>query len=388
MTDLYWLFLMVYLLYAIECILWTPYSTETFLRSLRSGWYICRTNWALDGIRKSIVVAPVFLPLGRSLTCSKPIVWPAKTGFFIDESAAISIASNSKSSQFFEYDKIRDINCVGDRLLIDNTAIAEFPANSIAKDWKKFLSLLRDSSKSKRSELIATRLSASLCRSSSILKCSDVVSSRNRLVWLCHIQTFTILLGFPAATIITGLASSWIIIVVFLVTVGVLISIEVNRACLIGNSCLRDNRWRMVTYTLLSPFGAARAVDQIQQFSLYPLDPIAVASGLCCRTEYRRYVRQILRENLLPRTPRILGIPYEHMEELRWSRMLWIRCIASLLSETSDSSCLVLKSPDRLYEDERSYCPRCCTTYAIKEGLCSECGIDLVRIGTDLNVLY
>jgi hypothetical protein len=352
MTQLGSLFLIVLLVYLVQCICWVSPESVVFALSVRGRGKRKSQGFVWNAFDVAAFFANPLPPL------SPPLVmhWPS---FQLNpDSIAFSGPDGEPVSILWE--KLT-ISHSGPKLFCNGTQV--FKGNEIqVQSYSGLLQQLRQARRSQREQIIHNWLRKGMSTQSAA---RHVKVFHRRSFWLrlvSNMQFFFLFLFLPLAITVFAPRVLWVaIIAVVLTSITIAMEFWILHKELLGKAA--DTRFKSILTIALSPISAIRACDVIGRDLLGNYHPVAVASAICQPEHFETLAGEQLRaikfggsssqwyqkkmQGFIEQIVRQKGLQPEQL----------------LIPPVQASGCIV-------------YCPRCFAQYVTERTECADCGYE------------
>jgi hypothetical protein len=352
MSELESLFLIVLLVYLVQCIYWVPPGASVFALGLRG-----RGKWKHHGFAWSALKTEGFL--GGPLPPLAPLTvqtWPA----FALHAEGVAFPEASGQWQRLSWEQLGLTR--GESKLRCSGATVFQGSESQVDGYFQLLKRVQGADKSARGPMIERWLKKTM-RAETARRRLYIFSRRSRLLRiLANLQLIFLFVAVPVAFSRFGPVILWRVIL-FLVAMQALIALEFWS---VHSALFRpagDAKLKATITILLSPVAAIRACDVIARDLLSSWHPLAAAGAALAPPEFELFAGEQLRRCRFG----------DHPDE--WYRDAMARAMECAIRKAG-------AQPDRLLRPaEREngcvvYCPRCLAQYVKSTEACRDCGFE------------
>ncbi len=368
--------LLVWVLYAIECIAWDRPDVVYFRTLFGRRWKTVRPSRLLENTVAGL--APLFPvpPLGAQLRAHPPRIAfsPEGVAVYVPESGDLP---PSGAPDHYLYDEIAGVKALGDAVLVNGRPfVRTFSKNEAARlaDTVRRIKGSRARDRQKLvEELVAglfdgTRIEAAV---EDFMARTDLVLLAGNMLWLC------LIIGTPVFLYLYGFSRT----VVPMLGLVLLLHLAATGLTLRAHRAIYGKMDYSILYTLLpSPFHSIRATDLLAKKLLSPFHPFAAAAALLPRDRFEAYARQSLALIHHPiydrsRTARFVEIDW-------WYKGRIVQAMEDAIKDNGiDLASLAQPETDGRDAGYASFCPRCHGLYQVEAGVCADCpDMTLVRL--------
>lgn len=370
MSDVQWLFLILALLYASECLFWVPSGAIAFAQGFGRSW--TRSHPWLSNHRGGFVLAPWFSPLGSIVICHAPVAIVEPDGIIPRH------ARGPENTGVVDFSSLADVQADGKNLAMAGKRL--FKARStvqavlLCDQIRKLAALDRE-----RRRLALEAGGEEQFRSDAIQQRLDDFQQRTgRLRILANILFLYLFAVAPAVIWRFGLLVSWRPLLVSLYVLTFATAFLFRRAHKHFYPRIETERFTYMLMQMFAPATAIRARDVLSRNLLEGYHPLAIAWMLLPANKFPALAREWLidltysaRDNaaasgLAGRSVSNDILAFDHNREQR--------IVLKFLKANGLSPEQLLAPPARMDTECLSYCPRCRAQFRIKQGVCSDCG--------------
>jgi len=365
MSELQILFVVLVVLYLIQCVAWVPQDSTAFRPTLVSGWKLEPEGFRLAAARLRAVPGNPLPPLHGVAVC------PAQ---FVSVSPLGVLPAGASPQAFQPFDAMRGVSAAGKHVRIAGATLLTAGSPAAAARLAAWLEKLRALAEKKRAAAIEKHLAAAL----DFERASErfaAFHARTRLLQWTSTALFSFLFLFlPLIVDAVGLARVWPELVAVLLVLVALIAWDFRRAHRQLHPEEGEARWTAMLTIILSPVAAMRAQDVLFRDLFAGFHPLAVARVLCSPEEFRRVAARMLREFTFPIPGSQLAGDEPAARCDAWFRERQSAALRRFLADSGAKPEELLAPPARSGPQSTSYCPRCCQQYAVLPGTCPDCG--------------
>lgn len=350
MSELGSLFLVVLLLYLLQCVHWVSPGTAVFSlscrgRGKRKGQGFVWSAWNTAGM-----LAGPWPPLAPILVAG----WPD----FQPDASQLVVPAENGVYDFLPWGELAFTHS-DNKLLCNGKPVFKGSETQVAR-CATLLQQLQRAGKPQREAMVLRWLHQAMNTRTAARRVT-VFTRRSRLLRvLANIQLLMLFLALPLAFVRFGPGVLWRVAVVLLAVSGV-ITLEfwmLHKRLFPGASAAR---FKSALTIMLSPIAAIRAADVISRDLLGGFHPLAVAAVILPIHEFRQLAGEQLRLNRF-------GEPTS-----KWYRENLGRLMERLVRQNKISPDELLR-PAQRDRGAVAFCPRCLAQYVKMPGACADCG--------------
>jgi len=358
MTELFSLFAVLFVVYAVQCISAAPPHSVVFLIDSRLRGRLVRHSWPIGPSQARLFLVNPFLPFLTVVYADglpfSFLVGPKGEVSGVDFTAC----ANSRSMVGrVAFDLHHRFASKAKKLFLDDSLIATLHSQRTAAELAVFLDQLQALRPSKQQALLDRELHRRFALDT-LKERLQLFSKCTELLNFIRISLYAfIFLVVPVGIYILGLQRIWLSLLLTLVFYVFLILWAFRRAERRLYPRRQDRDLQPLLAITLSPFAAIRAIDFLAADLLENFHPIAIACAFLRAEDFLQFAGRELR--------RIKFTTHDTLLENVIRKFL-------LVQKIDPESLLKPPAPSDPYS--RTYCPVCLTQYVIEEGACNDCG--------------
>jgi len=367
-TDL-WVILAI--IYLIECIIWIPHQSICFFTWLGLYGGTALPGRLIGNARGGGFFSSLF-PFDQAFQVSLPKFSIGPEGLYTH--SELSFVNGQKSlgpAAFISFNEIQTIQADGSQITINGKEILSFPTSTHARQFLEDLHLVKKAPQKKRSILIKKNLENTL----NVDLCRQALNASRRdsrpLALLCTTLFFYFFLILPVAVTLQFYVRGWPLLLLgyFLLlfpTVYVFFQSHKSRYPL-------DKTTRIFKSSLMfvAPTMAMRARMEATLHDLANFHPVAVGRLFLNQKQLAMFISEILRDTIHPGSPLHYPEPSDAIGgEANFRLQVGCAIWRSLTPEEKTKMCLIAEQE----EDCLSFCPRCHTQFVREHANCRSCG--------------
>lgn len=351
-TELLSLFLIVLVIYVVQCICWVSPRSVVFGLDFRGRGKRSRQGIILNALETAGILANPFPPLTPLLAVQWPAfeVTPDGIQFESKEGEAISIP----------WEKLKVTH--SETRLRCNGSLAFKGSEFQVLQYVELLGQLQQARRGQRGQMIQEWVGKMMNRQAASRRLR-IFALRTRWLRIVAILQFVFLfLLVPLSFARFGTLIVWrLIVMLVVISIAITVDLWIVHKSLFPKA--GEHRFKSASITLLSPIAAIRACDVVARDLLSGYHPVAVAAAVLPVEEFRRFAGEQLR---LCRFGDYLDKQYQATLQKAMER--------AIRHEGVDPEEL-LRPPER-EGDCVVYCPRCLAQYTKQREGCSDCGFE------------
>jgi hypothetical protein len=354
MSELGSLFLVVLLLYVLQCVHWVSPGTAVFSLSCRGRGKRKRQGFVWSAWDTAGLLAGPWPPLAPILVAS----WPA----FQPDANQLVVPGENGEYDFLPWGKLAFTHS-DNKLLCNRKPLFKGSEAQVVR-CATLLEQVQRARKPEREAMVLRWLQQAMDTRTAARRVT-VFTGRSRLLRiLANIQLVMLFVALPLAFVRFGPGVLWRMAVVLLAISGV-ITLEfwmLHKKLFPGASAAR---FKSALTIMLSPIAAIRAGDVISRDLLGGFHPLAVAAVILPTHEFRQLAGEQLRLNRF-------GEPTS-----KWYRENLGKLMERLVRQNNIPLDELLR-PAQKDSGAVAFCPRCLAQYVKMPGACADCGFGQV----------
>ena len=352
MTELGTLFLIVFVVYLIQCICWVSPDSVVFALSFRGRGKRKTQGFVLSALDMAAFFGNPLPPLTPPLVTR----WPA----FQLNPESIQFTGPDGEIISIPWEKLV-VSKSGSKLLCNGTQVFKGDETQVPRHYE-LLQRIQKAKRSQREQIIQKWLRKSLHMESAA---RHVKVFQSRSLWIritCNLQFFFLFFFLPFAIAAFIPRILWPAIFLVLAT-SIVLAIDfrsVHRE-LFRNA--KDTRFKSTFTIALSPLAAIRTCDTLCHDLAGNFHPVAVAGAICSDKEFEAVAGEQLRQG---KFSAFANQWYQKKLEALIEQVIRQRGLEPerLLAPSAQlSGCVV-------------YCPRCLAQYVAERAECTDCGYE------------
>lgn len=373
MSEAESLFLVLALLYCVECLGWVRRGAVVFRTFWGAQWRAVHPSPYLGSQRGGLYFAHPLPPLGGIVLSSQLPCSLSPDGLLAFVATGVNPGGRPpQSGSFLRWEEVRSLAAEGKALKVNGQAWFKFSSALIAGRLAAALQRVHQLSREQRGPAIREFFAATLDAEAVRAQWDAAWPEARRLrQWANSLVIFMFLVA-PVLNWRFGLADCWPVLVVGWLAHTVTIALLFRRAHARLYQAAGEERFTHFLTSLLAAPTAARAHDLLTRPLLEGFHPLAVARALADAGEFRGLARHTLRELRFPALPAGPAGEAEGME--RFSRETMRELAEALVRRAGLDPDALLTPPPPLDATCHSYCPRCEDQFTALAGVCKDCG--------------
>ncbi len=375
MSEVESLFLVLALLYSVECLGWIRRGAVVFRTFLGTSWRTVHPSPYLGSQRGGLFFAHPLPPLGGVVVSAQLPCSISPDGLLAFVAPAVNPGGRPpQRGSFLRWEQIESLATEGRKLKVNDAEWFRFASAHTASRVEAALQRIRRLPRELRAaairEFLAGTLDAEAVRTQWSAAQPDVRRLRK---WANSLFVFMFLLA-PALHWQFGLKRCWPVLVLGWLAHTVTIAILFLRSHRRLFPAASDERFTHFLTCLLAAPTAARAHDLLARPLLEGFHPLAVAQVLTSPDEFRALARHTLRELRTPALPACPANGADAEATERFSRTTTRELAEAALRQAGLDPDALLAPPTPLDATCHSYCPRCEAQFMPMDGVCHDCG--------------
>jgi hypothetical protein len=364
MSELQILFVVLVVLYLIQCVAWVPQDSTAFRATLFSGWKLEPEGFRLAARLRAVPGNPL-PPFHGVAVCPPQLVSVSPLGM---------LTGGTGAQAFQPFDGMREIRAAGKHLRIAGAPLLTAGSPGEAARLAAWLEKIHALAEKKRAAAIEKHLAAEFDFERASQRFAEFRARTRLLQWTSTALFSFLFLFVPLIVDAVGLARVWPELAAALVVLVAAIAWDFRRAHRKLHPQEGEARWTAMLTIILSPVAAIRPKDVLFRDLFAGFHPLAVARVLCAPEEFRRVAARMLREFTFPIPGSQLAGDEPAARCDAWFRERQTAALRRFLAESGAKPEELLAPPARSGPQSASYCPRCCQQYAVLLGACPDCG--------------
>jgi hypothetical protein len=385
MTDLDLLFLVLGIIYILECAWWTKRGSIAFRTWLGLRWQDVYPGRLLGNQRGGLLFSHPLPPLGTLLTGNPlPLSVSAEAVLSYIPPSLDPATRAQQPANLFLFDQIKTIDAKGKKVRINGQLLLGASSAPFAAYLVETLKAIKETPSAKRAGQIEKLVEAAFDTKTIKARLAQFRDETAQLRFTANALFFYLFLAVPAVIWRIGLTGTWIWLLVGLLLLTSSIAFFFHRAHKLLFPSAEDERFTNFLIVLLSPASAIRARDLIARPLLERFHPLAIARVLCLDTTFGRMAEGFLRELRYPALPLCPRPEPAAQAAERYARDLSRKALEGFLRRNSLDPDKLLSVPQPSDETCRSFCPRCQTQFTAARGTCQDCGgVELIPFASE-----
>lgn len=353
-TELASLFLIVFLVYLLQCICWVSPHAIVFKLGIRARGNRRYQGFVWNALDTAGLLANPFPPLAPLLATQ----WPA----FELSPDSIRFPGKEGERVSISWEKLAVTH--SDSKLFCNGALAFKGSDVQVKQCSEILTQLKRSHRGQREQIIQDWL-RKMINSQAASRLVRVFAGR--ACWLRVIANFQFVFLFlliPLGFREFGTGILWrAVLMLVLIDITIVLEFWTLHKVMFPQAESKDHRFKSALTILLSPIAAIRACDAVARDLLAGYHPLAAAGALLSAEEFRRFAGEQLR---LCRFGDYANKQYQAMLQKAMEKAI----------RQQDLDPEELMRPPEAQSGCVVYCPRCLAQYTKIREECSDCGFE------------
>ena len=380
MSDAAAIVLILAVIYLIDCLHFLHRNAVAWTAWFKSECRALFAGASFGSRSAGVFLSPLLPPLGSTfVTQLLPVSFsPLGVCSFI-ASALTPAGRPPQIARVFRYEEIERLSADMRDVLINGERFVQCRSERVARHVADAIRRLVKVAPEDRESLLQTLAAEAFNASDARAVVAAFRTSTRALRILCNLEWFWIFVIFPGVLLAAGLSFLLLFLALGLLVLHTAIMViywRLHRAVLPQETY---NRVEGMLKMALCPPASVRAVDLISLDLLDLHHPLSAAAALAAPAERQRLALLLLREARhplpLPAAPPDLGAIAD------WHRTTTLRAAEAFLNTEGVDLSALERPPEPRDPAERTFCPRCHTTYTLETGTCPDCsGILLEKL--------
>lgn len=369
MSDLQILYLVLFALYAWECVCWVPRGTFVVRTWLGIRWRLTKANTLVSNAKGGFVLANPLPPLG-TIFFTNPLPFSASAkGIFTR--AASGDRSWGGGNKWYDFESLKDLHADHRKILSGKAALFLTPSKSWAQRLVPLLEEWRVQPASKRMEAVRTFLRSSLDIRGLQNRWEVFQRTTRRLRWVANALFAYLFVVTPIVIWLIGLGLTWPFLLAGVLAFTLTISFEFRKRHREFYPDFADDRFTLGLTLVLSPANAIRAFDVLSRPFFEASHPLALARHFCSPQDFRLLAAEVWRNVNYP----VLSCDSEASADAELQTLEILRSeLQRFLEQNGVSVGKLLEAPTKSDPSCLSYCPRCLAQFVTPQTRCRDCG--------------
>ncbi len=376
MTELQGLFLVLFAVYLLHCLVWVEPEAVAFRQTGR-GFRLAREAIPLPAVRRKGVFVPPLPPLGGALVCPPyPLMVSPEGASAWRLEGPPSESVGAAAPLFLRHEEMTRIDLADASIRVAGKAFVTSSSPMLARSVAELLAELHRLGSKQRAAVIERELAARFDLRRVEKRVEQYRAASRGVRWSSNLLFLALWVALPLLAWKPGLLLAWPLALALALP---LLALTARRLLIAHRELypeLGEQRWRAVLTAALSPLSAIRANDELLHPLLVEFHPAAVARSLCPDAAFRELASHAVRSLRFPTPGELPEDGSAHFRVREWFAARQLAALERFLSsEGLDPNALL--APARESGRCLSYCPRCWGQYVVASGSCAACGIAL-----------
>lgn len=375
MSEVESLFLVLALLYCVECLGWTRRGAVVFRTFLGGRWRTVHPSLHLGSQWGGLFFAHPLPPLGGlALSAQLPCSLSPDGLLAFVATAANPGGRPPQRGSFLRWEQVESLAADGKALKVNDAVWFKFSSAHAASQVAAALNRIRQLPHEQRSAAIREFFAAGLDADAARAQWLAVQPNARQLrQWANSLFVFMFLVA-PVLNWQFGLKACWPVLGLGWLAHTITIAVLFFRAHRRLYPNAGDERFTHFLTSLLAAPTAARAHDLLTRPLLEPFHPLAVAQVLLDAAGFRAVAQRTLRELRHPALP-VCPAGNAGAEAVeRFSREIMRELSETMIRRAGLEPAALLAPPVALDATCQSYCPHCEGQFTAMTGVCADCG--------------
>jgi hypothetical protein len=363
LTELASLFLIVLLVYLLECFCWVSPHAHVFTLGLHGRSRRRHHGFAWNALDTAGVLANPFPPLTPLVV----VAWPQ----FELTADAIHFPGNKGGPISIAWEKLQVTH--SESRLVCNGQVAFKGSGLQVGQYLELLEQLQKARRGQREQIIQDWLRKTTSAQAASRRVKLFIGRSRWLRMIAIFQFVFLFLLVPLAFDRFGTRVLWQVILLLIgISIAILLEFWTLHRKIFPHAHDKDGRFKSAVTIVLSPVAAIRGCDVLTRDLLAGYHPLAAAGALLAAEEYQRFAAEQLR---LCRFDDYLSKQYR--------AMLQTQVETTIRQQGIDPE--ELMRPPEIQIGCVVYCPRCLAQYTKERADCSDCGHEGMSMFREVN---
>jgi len=360
-------FAVLALLYALECVRWTPRSTLVLRALAVRNFRRARFSPLFGSPRAGLIWLQPLPPLGTALLVEAWPVAPSPTGLATREPLELELAQRAPfQAQALTWEHVEQIRARDSVLEVNGREFARCGSNRAARELAQTLEELRDAREPERAGIVRRALGHAFDAGELRARVERYFTLTRGVRSLCNTQFGVLAVATPIAVYTWGTLWSWLPLVAALVALNVAITVRARRIARELTPDCTDELQRLTLACALSPISALRVLDELARPLVADLHPLS-AAALAPAADRAEIVRLVAVDALHPR--RVEAVDPLALDCARWFSAEIVAAAARAGHDLRAAA--APPAPEDTSMD--GYCPRCQRQFPAGHDVCFDC---------------
>ncbi|PWU13950.1 MAG: hypothetical protein C5B50_18385 [Verrucomicrobia bacterium] len=367
MSDVELLFVILAVVYAIECSWWLDRRSVAFRSCFGKRFRLIQPSSFVGNSRGGFIFTHPLPPLGVALAAHELPLSIASGGVLVG-------SSSGQSQKFIPFDAAREFSAAGKKISGGGSVLLKAGSPGEARHVVQILERLRALDKPRRAPVLEKIIEQSLDNDQVRKRWERFRQKIKSLRVLCNGLFVYLFMFAPVLIGMRGLASNWPWLLGGILALTLPIALSFNRVHKELYAEAVEERFTHFLIVLLSPATAIRAHDVLSRSLLVEFHPLAVAKAFCTPSEFRAFAGEFVRNLRYAHGLEDDSAESDPADIAEWSRALWLRKLETWLSQQGMNPQELTGPPVPADDTCFSYCPRCLAQFTTEKGSCADCG--------------
>jgi hypothetical protein len=384
MNDLELLFLVLGLVYCIECVWWLRRGTVGFRTWLGRRWGLAHPGAIAGNQRGGFILTNPLPPLGRLLTASQLPVSLSADAVLAFVAASVNPGSRPpQTGRLVRFESMRAVEASGREVRVNGELLLKAASAGLAREVANKLRRLSQAPAPNRAGLIKEMVRGTLDTQAVARRLKEHGEQAHGLRFLANALFWYLFIGVPLVIWNFGLTQLWLGLLLGVYAFTLVITVRFGRAHKKLYPAAEEERFSHFLQVLLWPVTAMRAHDYLSRPLLESFHPVAVARVVCLEESFREFAGRALLEIRHPALPVCPSAEPGAVEAERQARTLLRNEVERFLKREGVDPDQLLQPPQTVEEGCGSYCPRCRAQFTTAAGVCDDCGgVELIAFAS------
>lgn len=374
MTDSQYLFVVLTVVYLLECVAWV-HAQAVAIRWRSPGRGAVGFASGLGNPEGGLTWKPLIPALGNfAVTRWLPISISSQGLFSFIADAPSRDLRCRQAEKYLAWSAVKTIHRHGKHIVINGSTFVTAGSVYQAAWLKDKLLRLVNTQPDRRETMVCEVHHAAFDISAIKHRLIEYVQAIGALRYSCLMLFVWLFVLSPILVVRFGAAQVWVGVLVAILV----LEVAITWTFLLAHRALHpqgsEDLWIDVVSILLNPAAAMRACDRLSRDLFFEYHPMATAYVLGSPSAFRAAARTMLVDMTHPLRPICPDASQGAVEVEGWSRHQRLEAIETFLTGVGVATQELLR-PEPAYDaSARSYCPRCQRHFEQASCLCDSCG--------------
>ncbi|MFO1513559.1 MAG: hypothetical protein U1F83_11685 [Verrucomicrobiota bacterium] len=375
MSDVQLLFVVLAVLYGMECFCWLRRGGVAFTTWLGRHWQVRHPDALAGNQSGGFLPAPPLPPLGALFVANQFPLSLSPDGVLAFVATNVNPGWRpAQSGRFVSWKDLREVRVRGKKVLVNGQPFLTAATSGLARQLGSELKRLLAMKPAERADAIVQLAKKSMDPDAIAARRGEWRQHARPVRWLANLLVVYIFAVAPALIWHFGFLLCWLWLLLGLLTLTFTTATLFARAHRALYPEAHDERFTHTLTIALAPTSAMRAHDALSRPLLETFHPLAVAKVSLKDEDFRRFARGLLLDLRQPALPLCPNEMPEAQSTERFFRRTLLTVTEEFLTRGGVTPGELGHSPVPGDESSRAYCPRCEAQFTSVEGRCADCG--------------